>query len=123
MIQETTHSTLEIDSDAVAVLKIRNAGVLNILSSPVVSDVTSVVSQLASRADLRVLVLRGSGERAFIGGADIKEMVHFEPTTAKAFITSIGGLCEALRQFPAPVIAGLSGWCLGRAWRLQPPAT
>jgi enoyl-CoA hydratase len=58
-------------------------------------------------------VMRGSGDRAFIGGADIKEMVGFGPADARDFITKVGGLCEIVRQFPAPVIARLSGWCLG----------
>lgn len=113
MTQRTPHSTLIVERNGVASLEIRNAGVLNILSSPVVSDVTAVVSQLGQRADVRVLVVRGSGDRAFIGGADIKEMVGLVPSTAGAFITRIGDLCDAVRQFPTPVIAGLTGWCLG----------
>jgi enoyl-CoA hydratase/carnithine racemase len=102
----------------VASLEIRNAGALNILSSPVVSDLTEVVSQLRERSDIRVLVVRGSGDRAFVGGADIIEMAGLEPSTAREFITRIGGLCEAVRQFPAPVIASVAGWCFGAGLEL-----
>src|SRR5438046_7155429 len=48
-----------------------------------------------------------------IGGADIKEMAKLDQASADAFITRLRDLCEAVRQFPAPVIARLPGWCLG----------
>jgi enoyl-CoA hydratase/carnithine racemase len=60
-----------------------------------------------------VLVLRGSGDRAFIGGADIGEMVTLTPATAEAFITRLAGLCDAVAEVPVPVIARIAGWCLG----------
>ena len=110
---ETSHTLTSIDEFGIGVLEITNAGPLNILNTPVVCDVTSAVKGLAVLPDLRALVLRGAGDRAFIGGADIKEMVHLRRETAVEFISRIAGLCEALRQFPTPVIARLSGWCLG----------
>ena len=48
-----------------------------------------------------------------IGGADIKEMANLDQKSAEAFITRLRDLCEAVRNFPAPVIARLPGWCLG----------
>ncbi|MEO6269054.1 MAG: enoyl-CoA hydratase [Lautropia sp.] len=58
-------------------------------------------------------MLRGSGDKAFIGGADIYEMSTLTPPDAEAFITRLKNLCEAVRSFPAPTIARLSGWTLG----------
>ena len=48
-----------------------------------------------------------------IGGADIKEMAKLDQKSAEAFITRLRDLCEAVRHFPAPVIARMPGWCLG----------
>jgi enoyl-CoA hydratase/carnithine racemase len=48
-----------------------------------------------------------------IGGADIKEMIGFDQNSAEKFISGFGDLCEAVRIFPAPVIARMPGWCLG----------
>jgi enoyl-CoA hydratase/carnithine racemase len=110
---ETSHTLTSIDESGIGVLEITNAGPLNILNTPVICDVTSAVKGLAVLPGLRALVLRGAGDRAFIGGADIKEMVHLRRETAVEFISRIAGLCETLRQFPTPVIARLSGWCLG----------
>ena len=59
-----------------------------------------------------MLVLRGSGDDAFIGGADIGEMARLNPTTATSFITQQAGLCDAVAAMPVPVIARIAGWCL-----------
>ena len=48
-----------------------------------------------------------------IGGADIKEMATLDQASAEKFITGLRDLCEAVRAFPAPVIARMPGWCLG----------
>ncbi len=103
---------LEI-SNGIARLCIVNAGVLNIVSSPVIIELTNAINSLRERKDVRVLVLRGSGDRAFIGGADITEMAGLDGHTAQTFITRLAGLCDCLRRFPTPVIARISGWCLG----------
>ena len=55
----------------------------------------------------------GAGEGAFIGGADIRAMVDLTPEASRPFITSIHGLCTAIRRAPVPVVARLSGYCLG----------
>ncbi|MNT31434.1 putative enoyl-CoA hydratase echA8 [compost metagenome] len=68
---------------------------------------------LARDPKVRVLVLRGTGDKAFIGGANIKELARLNPETAVAFITRLHDLCEAVRDFPVPTIARLSGWCMG----------
>jgi enoyl-CoA hydratase/carnithine racemase len=46
-------------------------------------------------------------------GADIKEMAGLDQKSAEAFISRLRDLCEAVRAFPAPVIARMPGWCLG----------
>ena len=109
----TPHSLIALDAHGIATLTIRDAGVLNILSSPVINDLTAAVQALSARPELRVLVLRGSGERAFIGGADIREMATLDPAGARAFITRLKQLCEAVRRCPAPTIARLAGHALG----------
>lgn len=100
-------------NDGIATATVTNAGVLNILSTPVIDDVTRKLELLRERSDLRVLVMRGTGDRAFIGGADIKEMVGLMRESAERFISGLRGLCDTLRHFPVPVIARMPGWSLG----------
>lgn len=88
-------------------------GGLNIISSRHMVALSAALDELAQDADLRALVLTGAGERAFIGGADIKEMVGLDPARARAFITALHGVCKRLRTLPVPVIARIRGYCLG----------
>ena len=104
---------LDRDSRGVVRLSICNAGSLNILGSAVITGVREGLEQLASDRTIRVLVLAGQSEKSLIGGADIKEMATLEQKSAEAFISRLRDLCEAVRGFPAPVIARMPGWCLG----------
>lgn len=103
----------EMDGRGVATLTMRNAGPLNILDTPAITGVRMGLEELAKNQQIRVLVFRTESEKAFIGGADIKEMARLDQASAETFITGLGQLCEAVRQFPAPVIARIPGWCLG----------
>ena len=62
---------------------------------------------------VRVCVLRGEGDRAFIGGADIDEMAALDFESARAFITQVHECCAAIRDLPVPVIARCTGYTLG----------
>lgn len=107
------HAAVEIDDNGVATLTIRDAKSLNILGTPVIADLTAATRALAARDDVRVLVVRGTGDKGFIGGADIHEMAALTRESAEVFITGLRDLCNALRHFPVPVIARMPGWCLG----------
>jgi enoyl-CoA hydratase/carnithine racemase len=107
------YSGVERDPRGVIRLTICNAGSLNILGSEVIDGVREGLEALAMEKRIRVLVLAGQSEKSMIGGADIKEMAHLDRHAAEAFITRLRDLCEAVRAFPAPVIARMPGWCLG----------
>jgi len=107
------HCGVSRDSRDVVRLTICNAGALNILGSSAIIDMTAALHTLASDDTIRAVVLTGESERSMIGGADIKEMAKLDQASAEAFITRLAGLCDAVRTFPAPVIARMPGWCLG----------
>jgi enoyl-CoA hydratase len=102
-----------IDEHGIATLTIEGVKSMNIIGTPAIVALTTELQRLRDDPGLRVLVLRGRDDRAFIGGADINEMVHLTPPTAEAFITRLKDLCEAVYRFPAPVIGRLAGWTLG----------
>lgn len=112
-LQQEPHAGVEIDARGIATVTIREAGSLNILSTPVIASLTRAIEALAADDALRVLVLRGTGDKGFIGGADIKEMAALERASAEAFISGLRRLCDAVRHLPVPVIARMPGWCLG----------
>ena len=90
-----------------------NADKLNIVDRESNEALAAAIGQVCGHGDLRLIVLRGAGERAFIGGADIREMVGLAPEAARPFITSLHAVCTAIRRAPVPVVARLSGYCLG----------
>ncbi|OBI92025.1 enoyl-CoA hydratase [Mycobacterium asiaticum] len=99
--------------DGRATIELINAGPLNIIGSEAISALTDAFRAIGSDTEARVVVFRGAGEKAFIGGADIHEMVTLDQPTAEVFIRRLAGLCEAIRDCPLPVVARLAGWCLG----------
>lgn len=111
--QSGRHCVVDFADDSIATITIANAGALNILGTPAIEDLTRGIESLRERSDLGALILRGSGDKAFIGGADIKEMAALTRETAETFISGLRRLCDALRHFPAPVIARMPGWSLG----------
>ena len=107
------HCGVDRDSRGVVRLTICNAGPLNILGSAAIRGVREGLETLAGESGIHVLILAGQSEKSLIGGADIKEMATFDQAAAEKFITGLRDLCEAVRTFPAPVIARMPGWCLG----------
>src|SRR6516164_716801 len=103
------HCGADRDARGVVRLTICNAGSLNILGSAVIDAVRQGLQQLATDSTIRVLVLAGQSEKSLIGGADIKEMATLDQASAERFITRLRDLCEAVRAFPAPVIARMPG--------------
>jgi enoyl-CoA hydratase len=101
------------DPRGVVRLTICNAGSLNILGTAAINGVREGLQALATERQIRVLVIAGQSEKSMIGGADIKEMARLDQISAEKFITGLRDLCEAVREFPAPVIARIPGWCLG----------
>lgn len=91
---------------------------LNLVGSAGLDAIVAALEGLATREGLRLAVVTGAGERAFIGGADIREMASLDPVSAQAFITRIHQANHALRTLPVPSIARIRGYCLGAGMEL-----
>jgi enoyl-CoA hydratase len=113
---ETPAVKLRIDrrpQGNVATASIDNAAKANRLGRSQITGFIDAVAGLADDPDLRVLVVTGEGERAFMGGANLFELNELDPGKARDFLTLIHGMCQVLRDLPVPVIARVNGWCLG----------
>jgi enoyl-CoA hydratase/carnithine racemase len=97
----------------IARLTVDHPGKLNILDRALMRELQAQAQGLATAADLRAVVLSGAGERAFIGGADIRDMARLSPASASEFITTLHRACATLRDLPVPVIARIDGYALG----------
>jgi enoyl-CoA hydratase len=97
----------------VARVTIDNPAKLNILSAEVLKQLASTVKTLGENSTVRVVVLTGAGEKAFVGGAQLETLGSLEPKSAREFITLIHEACAAVRECPVPVVARINGYCLG----------
>jgi enoyl-CoA hydratase/carnithine racemase len=81
-------------------------------------EIIEAANGLAADPQLRLVVLTGAGERAFVGGADIGEIAMLDRERAHAFITLVHHCCDAFRRLPVPVIARIDGYALGAGLEL-----
>jgi len=98
----------------VAVVTVNNASRLNAMHSALMDEFVERLSPLMADAELRALVLTGAGDKAFIGGADIREMSALaNAEDGRRFITRLHLCCDAIRAIPVPTIARINGLTLG----------
>ena len=99
--------------DGVAVITFNRPKALNALNAALLAEFCTVLDSVENDTDVRVLILTGTGERAFVAGADITEIHQLGPLGAKRFARrgaeSIGRLCA----LPIPVVAAVNGFALG----------
>lgn len=103
----------DFDDRGVATITVDRPEKINVIDSQMVEMLTARVREAGGDPGARCIVLTGAGERAFIGGADIKEMGGLNPDSARRFITNLHLLCREIRRAPVPVIAKIRGYCLG----------
>ncbi len=113
MMFENQFATVNVSTKGVATVSIQQAGSLNILSTPVMNGLIEALAWVENNNDVRVVIMRGHGDKAFVAGADIKEMAALDHQTARVFIDKLRQLCEAVRVLRMPVIARVPGWTLG----------
>lgn len=97
---------------AVAVVTINRPDKLNALNKQVHIDGVAALDELKTDETVRVVVLTGSGEKAFIAGADISEFAGQTPVTQRDLFHE-RTLFNTIDNFPKPVIAMINGFCLG----------
>lgn len=96
------------------VVTIDRADKRNALSRAMLAELRSAFERHAGRADLRVAVLRGAGERHFAAGGDLKDLGEVRtPAEAGQMLSHCAGALDAIRFFPLPVVAALNGDALG----------
>ncbi|PRT74713.1 enoyl-CoA hydratase [Streptococcus anginosus] len=91
---------------------------LNALSSQVLADLNEVLDQVENSEDIRVVIVTGSGEKAFVAGADIKEMDLMSPIQAFEYMTFANNTFTRLSDLRQPTIAVLNGYALGGGMEL-----
>jgi enoyl-CoA hydratase/carnithine racemase len=109
------HFRLEVN-DTIATLTFGRAEKLNALTFQVYADLRDLLSELAQRDDVRVLVITGSG-RGFSSGGDVNaiigELQSMDARDLLAFTRMTGSVTQRMRDLPLPIIAAVNGVAAG----------
>jgi enoyl-CoA hydratase len=95
------------------ILTINRSDFLNTLTYELILDLTATIKNWSARKDIRLIILTGSGDRAFVGGVDVRAMMDLDPEGAERFITDLHRCFMAIRQAKQIVIASINGFALG----------
>jgi enoyl-CoA hydratase len=95
---------------SISTITVNRPKALNALNSQTLRELTQAVRECA---DSRVIILTGAGERAFVAGADIAEMVPMGPWRAREFSELGHVLTAMLEDIPCATIAAVNGYALG----------
>jgi enoyl-CoA hydratase/carnithine racemase len=115
-MSDTASQSLLIEREPpLAWITVNRPAAHNALNADVWQRLATVATQLARDAEIRVVILRGAGERAFISGADISEFraLRADASAAAEYDRLSGRAWLALGETPQPVIAMINGLCFG----------
>src|SRR5699024_2536241 len=99
------------DHPAVAVIRLDRPKV-NALNAAVTAQIAAAVRQVTEDTSVRAVVLYG-GEKVFVAGADIKEMVDRTAVEMREYARDLQDAITAVARIPKPVVAGTTGYALG----------
>ena len=99
--------------DGVATLTFNRPKALNAMNSETMAELQSAVTHCKNDEGIKVLILTGAGEKAFVAGADIAQMQEMKPHQALAFMEMGQETLRLLETMPKPSIAAVNGYALG----------
>ena len=99
--------------DNLAIVTINRPKALNALNSETLADLDLVITEIENDSNIYCVIITGSGEKAFVAGADISEMKDLTEEQGKEFGILGNRVFRRLEKLDKPVIAAISGFALG----------
>ena len=103
---------MEVENE-IAVVTINRPKSLNALNSETLAELDACFSDISERKDIKVVILTGSGAKAFVAGADISEMVNATPAEGRKMGMLAKEAFLKLETMPQVTIAAVNGFALG----------
>ena len=103
---------MEVENE-IAVVTINRPKSLNALNSETLAELDACFSDISERKDIKVVILTGSGAKAFVAGADISEMVNATPAEGRKMGMPAKDAFLKLETMPQVTIAAVNGFALG----------
>lgn len=86
---------------------------LNALNNALFDELDTALDQISENKEIKVLILTGKGDKAFVAGADISELVKMNPLQGKYFSRKGQKVFSKIEALPIPAIAAVNGFALG----------
>ena len=109
----TYENILVEKKNAVAYVTVNRPKVLNALSLATMEELGAAFLEIKDDSAIRVAILTGSGEKAFVAGADIGELAKQDPVSGKKFAHRGQAVLDLIENLGKPVIACVNGFALG----------
>jgi enoyl-CoA hydratase len=109
---EFNNLLLEV-SGGVATVTVNRPDKMNALNKATIEELDGCFSQLRNDPEVKVVVLRGAGEKAFVAGADISELAKMDAAQSKALAARGQAVMALIENLGKPVIAQVGGFALG----------
>ena len=109
-----TYETIIFEQqEEIAIIRFNRPKALNAINPTVIKEMSIALERITADSSIRVLILTGEGDKAFVAGADIATMRDFTPLEGRAFSRQGQDLLLQLEALPIPVIACVNGFALG----------
>src|SRR5436190_21885632 len=105
LLYETKHG--------LATITVNRPAVRNALNSATIRELQTAFDQAKNDAEVRVVILTGSGDKAFVAGADINELSVLTPVAGKEYAMAGQAVFDSIERLGKPVIAAVDGYALG----------
>lgn len=107
---------LHLETGSIARITLEDERQLNLLSVSMIEDLQAALHELSEDPELKVLILTGSGPKAFCAGAHMEELVSLK--NPQTYVELGQELTATLEHFPVPVLAAVNGYALGAGFSL-----
>lgn len=108
---------------ATALVTVNRPQVLNALNTATLEELRRVMRELGDDAGVRVVIVTGAGEKAFVAGADISELADLLPARAQEHARMGQRVFDLIENLGKPVIAAINGFALGGGCELAMACT
>lgn len=99
--------------EGVAVATLNRPKALNALNRELIGELDLMIDNVAKDPEIRVLIITGSGDKAFVAGADISELADMDCFSAREFALKGQSMMARIAELPVPVMAVVNGFALG----------
>jgi len=104
--------------DGIGIVTINRPEVLNLLNSEVFVEIYELFQEIEDDPDVRVVILTGSGQKAFVAGVDVSQMKDKNSVEIEDFVAIARRTGDRIFTLSKPVIAAINGFALGGGWEM-----